>query len=554
MGSNPFSIHFFESLHLEKTPEMIRKKLAAAAQSFGRKKFRDKAAGAIIAGTKPEQAIPDVYHPYRALVRDGIHFFLSHISLDRLLDVLVCQVEMDREAAAEQRLLELAKHFPTLHKLGQIIARNQNVDPGVRQWLIHLENGRYGTAAEDLLSHIAARLDVADACHRVNIEPHILSEASVGAVIAFEWSPDKEHAAIRGVFKVLKPHIKKNLAEELTVFERMAAFFENHRQRYDLKEFRFLEVFEDVVKILEKEVDLTAEQAHLREATRFYADADPIVIPNVMPLSDETMTAMAYIDGRKITDGNLTHAQRSDCAKTLAASLICRPIFAPDQTTLFHGDPHAGNILWCGDRGTDGAKIALLDWSQAGHLTRAIRLKVVQFIKSVITEDRRLMSACIRSLAKNTSVTSALSRMGLWRSISSRVETKKYKHFSLIKKAFWLLEQLSYDGIVFPKDLMLFRKAMFTLEGVICDLDPDFSMDAFFYNYMGRLLVNEVPSRLGRSFFLQKDEPEHYQSLLSNGDLQSMIFNQYAATVQYHTRTAVSLLEKQSRIMGLIFN
>lgn len=554
MRVNHLLIQFLESLPQDKTPEMIRKKLVTVVQTLGRKQFRVKAAEAIIAGTKPEQAIPDVYHPYRALVRDGIHFFLSNISLDRLLDLMVHQLGMDREASAEERLLELAKQFPTLHKLGQIIARNQNVDPAVRQWLIHLENGRYGTAADELLAHISSQLDLADEQRRVNIDPQILSEASVGAVIPFSWSPDKERPAIRGVFKLLKPNIKKYLAEELTVFESMAHFFGNHRHRYDMKEFRFLDVFKDVVKILEREVDLAAEQAHLRQAARFYADTNHIVIPNVMTLSDDTMTAMAYVDGCKITDGNLTDVQRRRCAKILAASLIWRPIFAPRKKALFHGDPHAGNILWCGDNGTYGAKIALLDWSLAGQLTQGVRLKVVQFIKSVITEDCDRMCRCIQRLAQDASKKSALSRLALRRRISSRIETKHYNRFSLIKKAFWLLEQLSYDGIVFPKDLMLFRKAIFTLEGVLFDLDPDFNMDAFLFKYMGNLLVSEMPSRLGRSFFFQNDKPEHYQSLLSNGDLQTMLFNQYAQTVARHTTTAIQLLEKQNQIMRLIFN
>ncbi len=554
MRVNSLSTRFLESLAQAESPELIRQKLITAAKALGIEKFRIRAAREVMAGTRPERAIPDVYHPYRALVRDGIQFFLSHISLDRLLDVVVHQLRIDRDASTEERLLGLVKHFPTLHKLGQIIARNQHVDPVVRRWLIHLENGQYGTSAEDLLPHITGRLSAKDEYHRVKIEPQILSEASVGAVIPFTWTGNSDGKAAKGVFKVLKPKIKENLAEELAIFEKMAAFFEDNRHRYTLKQFKFLDVFKDVAQILEKEIDLNAEQSYLRDALRFYDDVDRIVIPKVMTLSDDTMTAMAYIDGQKITDAELTQEQRSACAATLAASLICRPIFARGGKTLFHGDPHAGNILWCGELGAQDIKIALLDWSLAGHLDQEVRIKVVQFIKNVITNDRGQICQSIRSLAKTGSGKSAPSRTGLWRNISSYLKSKDAADFSLLKKAFWLLEQLSYDGIVFSKDLMLFRKAIFTLEGVIYDLDPHFNMDAFLYKYMGMLLAQEMPSRFGRILFLQTDKAEYYQSLLSNSDLHMMMLNQYAAIMKRHTQTAAQLLEKQTHIMRLMLN
>ena len=554
MRANHPSIGFMNTLAHTGPPEMIRKKLVAMVQAMGVENFRIKAAQEIVAGTKPDRAIPEVYHPYRALVCDGIEFFLSHISLDRLLDVVVLQLQMNRESAAEERLLELAKHFPTLHKLGQIIARNQNIEPGVRQWLIHLENGRYGTLPDTLLAHIDVRLNSTNEHHSVQIVPHILSEASVGAVIPFKWNTDGGRDGIRGVFKVLKPNIKEKLAEELAIFENMAAFFDQRRQRYALKDFRFLDVFKDVAEILEKEVDLSAEQSHLREAARFYKHTDNIVIPDKLELSDDTMTAMAHIPGEKITDAKLTYAQRQDCANILAQGLICHPIFAPGEATLFHGDPHAGNILWSADSGIHGAQIALLDWSLAGHLTQGVRVKIVQFIKSVITDDHGQICRCIQSLAAKGSKKGALSRTGLRRTVGCRLQSKDYTRFSLLKKAFWLLEQLSYEGVVFPKDLMLFRKAIFTLEGVLFDLDPQFNMDTFLFNYMGALIADEMPSRLGHILFLQADKPENYQSLLSNGDLQMMMLNQYAATIKRHTHTAVQLLEKQTHIMGLMFN
>ena len=61
---------------------------------------------------------------------------------------------------------------------------------------------------------------------------------------------------------------------------------------------------------------------------------------------------------------------------------------------------------------------------------------------------------------------------------SPYLQSPDFARLSLIKKSFKLLEQLSFEGFVFPAELMLFRKAIFTLEGVLYDLDPSFDMNA----------------------------------------------------------------------------
>lgn len=547
------STNFIKMLAQTKDPDVVREKLTTIAHTIGVENFRKTAARQIVAGTQPERAIPDVYHPYRALVRDGIRFFLSHISLQRLLDVMVCQLQLDRECSAEERLLELAKQFPTLHKLGQIIARNQNIEPGVKRWLVHLENGKYGTAQDDILAHIKSRLEATDERQAVQIDPFILSEASVGAVIAFKWNRDSGRDAIKGVFKVLKPNVKEKLEEELAVFEKMAVFFENNRRNYAFNDFKFLDVFEDVREILKKEVNLHKEQSYLSEAARVYENTKDIVIPELITLCDNTMTAMGYIDGEKITDADLTFPQRRHCANKLAESLICRPLFATDDSALFHGDPHAGNILLSEVSEAGSLKIALLDWSLAGHLTQKVRIKIVGLIKSILLDDPDRICACLLDIAKKPLQSSTLSQSGLRRIVHRLMKFDDYARFSLMKKAFWLLEQLSYEGVVFPSDLMLFRKAVFTLEGVLFDLYPQFSMDTFVIKYMSSLLAQEMPRRFGNALFFQEDNPENYQSLLSNSDLQMIMLYQYTAAAKHNTRAAVELFEKQNQIMRHFF-
>lgn len=555
MSAVSYSSNLINMLSKTGDPEVIRRMLISMIDRIGLEQFRKSAVQEIIKGTQPERVIPDVYHPYRALVLDGIRFFLSHISHERLLDVMVRQIQMDRFSATEERMLELAKQFPTLHKLGQIIARNQNIAPEVKTWLVQLENGQYGTATDALLRHINLRLNPLGGPKTVRIEPFILSEASVGAVIPFTMHADNCRGVIDGVFKVLKPDIRENLFEELAIFKKIAAYFEMNRQRYSFKNFKFLDVFEEVSKTLKKEIDLVAEQTHLSEAARFFESADDIVIPDLIQLCDDTMTAMGYIDGDKITEAQLTQMQRRDCANILTEALICRPLFAADPSALFHGDPHAGNIMVSTvEDDPHSVKIALLDWSLAGHLTQKVRGKVVRLIKCIILEDADQIYNCVREIANLTPNSGRISRSGVLRVISNMDGSDEGPHFSLLKKTFRLLEQISYEGVVFPSDLMLFRKAIFTLEGVIYDLYPQFDMDAFVFKYMAGLLAQEMPRRFGNVLFLQSDKAENYQSHLSNGDLQALMLQQYTAVVKQNTRVATELFGKQAQLMRGFFS
>jgi ubiquinone biosynthesis protein len=178
----------------------------------------------------------------------------------------------------------------------------------------------------------------------------------------------------------------------------------------------------------------------------------------------------------------------------------------------------------------------------------------VQLVQGILLNDLGHMCHAIQALAKETPESGPLSRSSLRPIISVLIQSEDYARFSLIKKAFWLLEQLAYEGVVFPADLMLFRKAIFTLEGVLVDLYPQFNMDTFVFKYMAGLLTVEIPLRFGNLLFPLADKPENYRSLLSNADLQVLVMHQYTAAVKRNTHAVVELFERQTHFMSRLFN
>lgn len=542
MALNPFDLpeSMLKQIVGTMSPDALRQQLARMADSMGQAAFGARMAREIVARTHPEQAIPETYAHYRSLVRDGIEFFLSQINRERLLDLVVSQLSMETDACCQQRLLALAQGFPTLHKLGQLIARHPDIDPVVRQWLINLENGLYGTSPTELLVRIHAELEQISEKTGVQVTPTILSEASVGAVIPFQWQPSGDCARQKGVFKVLRPGIRRHLSEELTVLKKTAAYFHTHRTRYPLKDFRFLEIFDDVRDMMIHEIDLANEQRLLEAAGRFYADMPAIRIPRRLPLSTDAMTAMDFLDGPKLADADLTESQRKRMAEELFTGLVLKPLFSRCDAALFHGDPHAGNILAVLTAESMDPVIGLVDWSLAGRLARSDRIKTVRLIQAILKEDLTGMVNAVRALAVGASHPTAMPRRQLRDLILGWLHEPTNQDLPLIKQAFRLLEFLSMEGLVFPADLMLFRKAIFTLEGVLHDLWPSFDMNAAVAQHMMALVQQELPMRLSNLFFPLADRPENYMSLVSNQDLHCLIAHQWVR----------SLFSYSQRLMG----
>jgi ubiquinone biosynthesis protein len=133
------------------------------------------------------------------------------------------------------------------------------------------------------------------------------------------------------------------------------------------------------------------------------------------------------------------------------------------------------------------------------------------------------------------------------------VRSSEFDRLSLIKKTFKLLEQLTFEGFVFPADLMLFRKAIFTLEGVLFDLWPSFDMDAAVTQHLTTLVTQELPTRFGNLFFPLADRSENYPSLISNIELQSLIIHQYFAAIASSTRSLSGTLVEWNRMFGTPF-
>jgi ubiquinone biosynthesis protein len=523
--------------------ELSASRLDFLAESIGEENFCRLAAQHLVALARPETALPDNLRRFRLLVRDGIVFFLSGISYRRLREAILVQVRLPVECDPGERLLQLARHFPTLNKLGQIIARNPGVDPSLKKWLVRLETGAVFSRPEDILGHIIGQLPEDDTLSKVQLSSNILAEASVAAVVPFSLSEEDGNDESTGVFKVLKKDIGFHLAEELRLLAKAVAYLERDRDRYELQEMMLTDLFAEVRDSMAMEVDLEAERKNLVEASRTYGAVKGVVIPRLLPLRTPCLTAMEYIAGTRITDAELKPDQRQALARRVFQAVICLPLFSTEDSALFHGDPHAGNILAVTGCIPTEPDIALIDWTLAGRLSKAQRAQFMEMMTSIVIGDGLRLRESIDRLCHGSPESVKVEQ--LLAAASSFQDDP-------LKTAFHILEEMTMAGMVMPPELILFRKAFFTLEGVLNDLSTDFSMAEAMSDYLGGLVLAELPRRIGLGLLPVPDTAFSYRTLLSNEVLTELSLHRSFALWNKAMTSQFAIFEAQASFSAAI--
>ncbi len=198
--------------------------------------------------------------------------------------------------------------------------------------------------------------------YAVEIAPSILSEASVSAVVRFTWRDPESGQRERGVFKVLKPHIPEYFAEDMDYLQGLAQYFADRHHNYGFPANLLPDTFKKVRRLLKHEVNFPREQKTLIEAWNLYRSMKGVRVPRLIrPLCTSRITAMTEERGIKVTNAaaRLPAARRRKVAEQLIEALIAVPLLASQEDAIFHGDPHAGNLLYDNRTG----ELTIIDWA-----------------------------------------------------------------------------------------------------------------------------------------------------------------------------------------------
>jgi len=462
--------------------------------------------------------VPQVYAAYRPLVADAVAFFLDRLAKPRLAAILAEQESLASDATTAQRLTALLFHCPTLHKLGQVIARNQNLDLELRQRLQTLETMPVTTCEQSIRQVIRSELSglAPEAMHLGSA----LAEASVSVVIPFTLIGAAPGTPSDGVLKVLKPGIEAALEEELDIWSDLGHFIDERCAYYKIPPLNYGESLATIRELLASEIKLDHEQIHLAQAAEFYADFTRVQIPALFPFCTPRITAMERVYGIKVTDtAGLSAGRCRRLANTVIDALIARPVWSPKETALFHADPHAGNLFFTTDE-----RLAILDWSLAGHLGKKERIHVMQLMLGAMTLDAKRIAREIAALAQGPTDETAV------RAVVDAAMAKLYAGaFPGFRWSQALLDDASFKaGVVFGKELLLYRKSVLTIEGVVEDISCKSSIGRVLPAAALRQFMGELTSRL-----FAFPGSRNFGTHLSNLDLLSLYWGGPIAATKF---------------------
>lgn len=414
-----------------------------------------------------ERLVPEKYARWRPVVRDAMLFVMSYLSAERLAPKLLEQIDLPLGTKPETRLLRLISKVPGLQKLGQVLAHNRHLTPSLRQALIRLENGIRDVTAPDIRELIRRELGDLLRRHRVKIRPGMLSEASVSAVLRFTWTNPASGEVEAGVFKVLKPHIAACFAEDMAMLQALTVHFGKRLGEYGFESDVLSDTFTKVRRLLQHEVDFRGEQATLLRAYELYRPVRGVRVPRLMPeLCTGHITAISEEKGIKITDAaaRMPKRRRVLVADQLIEALVAVPLLSADKDSLFHADPHAGNLLY--NEATD--ELVILDWALCERLSREQRRHLALLLLLLGLRDAQGVTRAIEALQQPGG--GAKSARIIRESVPAYIAELSWKPAAGGVDAMRLVERLTLRGVRFPAALVMLSKVLFTLDDVLADI------------------------------------------------------------------------------------
>ena len=451
------------------TEERIRA-IEAGLWSPAGQSLRDTMARWIVDEIVPvDRLVPEAYLKWRPPVRDAMMFVVARLSPARLAPKLLEQLELPLSTPPETRLLRLIAKVPGLQKLGQVIARNQHLRPALRNALGRLENGIRDVNPEDIRAIIQEDLGPRLKTFDVEIAPTILSEASVSAVVRFTWRDHDKGKRQRGVFKVLKPHIPEYFAEDMDYLQGLAQYFGDQHHSYGFAPHLIPDTFKKVRRLLQHEVNFVREQKTLVEAWTLYHNMAGVRVPRLIkPLCTPRITALTEEHGIKVTNAaaRLPVARRRRVAQRLIEAVVAVPLLSAREDAIFHGDPHAGNLLY--NSRTD--ELTIIDWALRERLSREQRRQLALLFLMVSLRDPVGTSDAVLALSQYPIRSASRQGQMIRESVTRFLNELPVRRLPSGVDAMQLLERIALRGIKFPGALVMLSKVMFTLDGILHDV------------------------------------------------------------------------------------
>ncbi len=451
------------------------------------------------------------------LVKYGFGDLLSRINIDRYINVgkRILRRAPREEAPGLSRWdrvrLALEELGPAFVKLGQFGSNRPDILPA--ELIASLEKLQDAvppfdekTAVAIIEKELGKKIDELFA----SFSTTPAASASIAQVHRAMLHDGREVAV-----KVQRPQVDETIDIDLEIMHHIASLMEKHI--HGLGAFEPQKLVDEFARAIRKEIDFTIEAVNMQHFAHNFSSDPTVRIPFVFQTHcARRVLTTEFIHGIKVT--SLDELYKAGCdpreISKRGAAAILRQIFVHG---IFHADPHAGNILVC-----EGNVVCFLDFGMTGILTPTSRERLSTIIIGIVQQNpRRIVNALAEMSYRQLQY-----REELEYEIAEMIQDYTTRSLSDINVG-EVLNRLSQLMAVHHLRLLpgfyLLVKALVTIEGIGCRLDPHFNMMEHVAPFVRRMareqynpahILHDGGEVAGDLFQLLRDLPYETRELL----------------------------------------
>jgi ubiquinone biosynthesis protein len=271
----------------------------------------------------------------------------------------------------------------------------------------------------------------------------------------------------------------------------LAHHFADRHHTYGFPSHLIPDTFKKVRRLLRHEVNFRREQKTLLEAGDLYRNLRGVRVPRLIrPLCSSRITALTEERGIKVTNAaaRLAVSQRRRVAEQLVEALVAFPLLSSREGVIFHGDPHAGNLLY--DRKT--GELTIIDWALRERLSREQRRHLAVLFAMVGLRDAVGTRNEVFALTQQKVRSSSARGQAIGDTVRHFLDELPATSWPSMVDVMRLLERLAMTGVRFPVSLIMLSKVMFTLDGILGDIaGADTDMGAAIVRHMVKHWISD---------------------------------------------------------------
>jgi ubiquinone biosynthesis protein len=378
----------------------------------------------------------------------------------------------------------LAALGPTYIKLGQILSMRK--DLFAPEWIAALE-----TLQDDAprLPFESIRAQVEESLGgRLEDLYAWFDESPLGTASIAQSHRARTPDGDEVVVKVQRPGIEATMRSDLDLLYLWAQVLEASIDEMQLA--GVVAIVEEFEKGLLKELNFHQELANLVEFRRNLEPGRPVTVPQPYPgLSSRTVLTMQFFAGRPIR----TLVPKSPEAQAVVEEIVHAAFRQVLVDGAFHGDPHAGNLLY----GADGT-LCMIDLGMIGRITPEQRDDLVTLAVATIANDPATVARVLLRMGTPTQrVNLAELKADIERIHAQHLMVASFGEYDSAGFIEAFGKAAGRHRIKLARDMAILAKAAATLEDIIRTLHPDVDLVGIARPFLDRIVKQRLaPQRV----------------------------------------------------------